>query len=279
MKPNIFTYVEYRAFLKDAFAAMQAKDQNLSYRAFAKSARFTSPNFLQKVIQGQRKLNTTQVHVVANAFQLRPSEVEFFQALVGFDQARSPDEKKFFHQKLLGNKRATAIKALEKNQYEYFRHWYAPVVRELSVHPEFDGSPKWIADRIYPRITVAEVESTQQLLLSLGLIVRHAETGCLSLADSVVASDSEASHLALREYHQSAIRLAGESIKAFPPEERDIRAVTLGVSRQTYADLKIRLEAFWNEIMESASDQKIEQVCQVNLQLFPLTRENKTEHE
>lgn len=276
-KPDVFTYLDYRVFLGDAFAALQAASPQLSYRTFAKKAGFSSPNFLQMIIQRTRNLNSTNAVAAAKAFRLSKPETEFFQNLVGYDQAKSIDEKNLFYQRILGNKRYVTIKDLDKSQYEFYSHWYIPVVRELLTHRDFRGESAWIAERIHPRITVAQVEAARELLIKLGMIRRDPASGRWILADAVISTESDTAHLALRNYHMAAIQLAQDALKEFPPDERDVRSVTLGLSESAYTELKARLETVWKEVLDFAGmQQEVDQVYQVNLQLFPLTRKRKS---
>ncbi len=272
-KPDIFKYIQYRAYLKDAFTAIQKASPRMSYRTFAKKAGFTSPNFLQMVILGKRNLSSTNAVVAAKAFKLNKQETDFFQYLVGYDQAKSLDEKNLYYQKILRNARYASAKYLDKSQYEFFTHWYIPVVRELLVHKEFDGSSGWIAERIFPRITIAQVDSAKTLLTNLDLVRLDPDSGRWRLVDTVVSTDSETTHLGIRNYHMAAIQLAHDSLKVFGPAERDVRSVTIGLSHEAYGELKSRIENVWKEVLEIAGTQReTDAVYQVNLQLFPLTR-------
>ncbi|MDB5102877.1 MAG: hypothetical protein JWP91_566 [Fibrobacteres bacterium] len=277
MKPDIFTYLEYRVFLKDAFEALKAGSPKLSYRTFASKAGFSSPNFLQMIIQGQRNLSSTYAVSAAKAFKLNRQETEFFQYLVGYDQAKSLDEKNLFYQKILKNKRYATVKTLDKSQYEFFSHWYIPVVRELLTHKDFTGESAWIAERIHPRITAAQADSAREILLKLGMVRLDEGTGKWRLTDAVVSTASEAAHLAMRNYHMAAIQLAHDSLKVFTPSERDVRSVTIGLSESAFGELKAKLENVWKEVLDfAATQQQADAVYQVNLQLFPLTRERRT---
>jgi uncharacterized protein (TIGR02147 family) len=262
--------------LKDAFEALKVKFPGLSFRAFAKKAGFSSPNFLQMVIQGKRNLSSTYTVAAARAFKLNKAETEFFQNLVGYGQARNADEKNLFYQKILRNKRYTTVKTLDKSQYDFFSHWYIPVVRELLVHKDFNGENAWIAERVFPRITVAQVESAKDLLKELGLIQWEEDAKRWTLTDHVITTASEATHLGMRNYHMSAIQLAHDSLRHFTAEQRDIRSVTIGLNESAYAEMKSRMEAFWKELLDFAgAQQDADAVYQVNLQLFPLTKERK----
>lgn len=273
VKPDVYTYFEYRTFLNDAFEAMRAGTPKLSHRGFAKQLGVSPPNFLQLVIQGKRSLGSTHAVAVARAFKLNKKATEFFLNLVDYEQAKTFEEKKLAYEKALHNKRFAAIKTLDKSQYELFTYWYIPVVRELLMHKEFTGRNQWIADRIFPRITVAQVKSAKALLLKLELMRHDEGTGKWKLANAVISTASEATHLGMRNYHMSTIRLAQASLEAFGNQERDIRSVTIGLSENAYAGLKAKLETVWSEIMEFAgSQQETDKVYQVNMQLFPLTR-------
>jgi uncharacterized protein (TIGR02147 family) len=280
MKPDIFTYLEYRSFLKDAFEFVKVAAPKLSYRTFAKRSGFSSPNFFQLVVQGKRNLSSANVVLVAKAFKLNKQEMDFFQNLVGYDQSQNVDEKNLYYQRILRNKHNTAIKSLDRSQYEFFSHWYIPVVREMLAHSLFNGESTWIAERIYPRITASQVESAKSIVLKMGLVQQNPASGKWTLIDAVIATDSEPSHLALRNYHMSAIQLAHDSLKAFSQKERDIRSVTIGLSKSAFVELKSRMEKVWLEILDFAGAQhEVENVYQVNLQLFPLTRERKAKDE
>jgi uncharacterized protein (TIGR02147 family) len=70
-KPDIFAYLDYRKYLRDAFEAMKAAAQEgraaqkggakISYRSFAKEAGYSSPNLLQLILAGERDLAPAHV--------------------------------------------------------------------------------------------------------------------------------------------------------------------------------------------------------------------------
>jgi uncharacterized protein (TIGR02147 family) len=279
MYPDLFTYLDYRLFLKDAFEAAKKETPSLSYRTFAKKAGFSPPNFLPLVIQGKRNLSTTHQVKVAKAFRLNVQETDFFQNLVAFAQAKNHDEKDLFYRRILRNARYVSTKTLDKSQYEFFSHWYIPVVRELLTHPEFTGDDLWIAEKVFPRISAAQVGSARSLLVKLGLVGMNPEDGKWFLTSPVIHTDSEVADLAARNYHMSMIQLAHDAIKNFPPESRDIRSVTIGLPENAYLELKSRIENMWKDILAYASQHnQAEAIYQVNLQFFPLTRDKKRTH-
>jgi uncharacterized protein (TIGR02147 family) len=277
MKTDVFSYLDYRSFLKDAFEERKAGSPGLSFRSFAKKAGFSTPNFLQMVIQGKRNLGSAHRVKAAIAFKLNRQETDFFQNLVAYAQAKDHDEKDLFYQKILRNVRYSSTKTLDKSQYEFFSHWYIPVVRELLTHPAFTGEDSWIADRIFPRITSVQVGNARSLLVKLGLVGIDPDTGKWFFTAPSIQTDSEVAHLAARNYHMAVIQMAHDAIKNFPPEARDIRSVTIGIPESAYSELKSRIENTWKDVLSFASQYKqAEAVYQLNLQFFPLTREKKS---
>lgn len=272
-KPDLFTYLDYRAYLKDAFASRQARDPKFSFRAFGKLAGYPSPNLLQLFISGRRDLGRTYLPGTIRALELNKQEADFFDNLVGFNQAEGFEEKNFHYQRMIRSRRYMTVKPVEKGQFEYFDQWYHPVVRELLVHRDFDGTMAWIAAQVIPPITVPQAEKSVELLESLGLIRRDPATGRWAHAEAVISTPAEVASLAVANYHRSVLRLAADSIEAFGPERRDLRAVTLGIPRSAFPDLKRRMEEFWRDLVALGDGRpEIDDVVQVSLQLFPLAR-------
>jgi len=271
-KPDLFTYLDYRLYLKDAFEAMKSKDRKISFRSFAKEAGYTSPNFLQLVMAGTRNLSTANLPGTIRALGLKKQESEFFANMVGFEQAEGFEEKNFHYQKMLRSHRYAEAKPIEKGQYVYLEQWYNPVVREMLSHKDYSGEPAWIASRIQPALTVAQVEKSIDLLNRLGLVCKDEATGKWLQAEPVISTPAEVESLAVANYHRSVLKLASDSIETFSSGERDLRAVTLGIPKSAYPQIKRKMEELWREILAlSQKGGKVEEVYQVNMQVFPLT--------
>jgi len=186
------------------------------------------------------------------------------------------EDKNFHYQRLIRSRRYLATRPVEAGQLEYFDQWYHPVVREMLVHKDFSGDLAWIAERMHPTVTLAQVEKSVGLLDRLGLIRRDGQAGRWIQAENAVGTPAEVGEIAISNYHRALIRLGLDSIEAFPPGERDIRSVTLGIPKAKYAALKQKVEDFWREIgglVEPSED--VEEVIQVNFQVFPMTQSKR----
>ena len=164
---DIFTYLDYRAFLQDSFEELKVTHKSFSHRAFARMAGFSSSNFPMLVMQGKRNLSTEGIHKVAKGLKLKKSESEFFEHLVRFEQAGSDSERNFYYSRIASNRRYVSARPLEKEQFDYYSKWYIPVIREMLLLKDFKEDPKWIAQRLSPNITEREAEQALKSLLDL----------------------------------------------------------------------------------------------------------------
>jgi len=274
-RPNVTEYIDYRRYLKDVYhASKQNKRESLSFRAFSLRAGFSSPNYLKLVMDGQRNLSLEGAQKFANALGLNKTEREYFTTLVLMNQADSSEEKEIAYRKLLQIARFKKTKQLEKNQFEYCAEWYHSVIRELVTNPQFDGTAQWLANRISPQITLSQAERSLELLVKLGFLKKENGANYVQSAP-VVTTGAEVVSLALYRYHMELLDLARRSLEHVPAEKRDMSSMTLGVSAKKIPLIKKRIQEFRQEILQMVSDDKqAEEVCQLCLYFFPMSREN-----
>lgn len=75
---SIFTYTDYREYLKDFLKNRQATGEAASYRWLNQRAGFTSPNYLHLVIHGKRHLSSDASVRLGKLMKLNRSETDFF---------------------------------------------------------------------------------------------------------------------------------------------------------------------------------------------------------
>jgi len=267
---NIFAYTDYRRFLSDWYEDAK-KSRSLSYRAFSKRAGLKSINFLKFVMDGVRNLTEDSIVKFAAGMKLNKQETEFFHNLVLYNQATTHEEKNRRYQDLLRSRKYSQLKPIERDQYEYYATWYHPVVRELIISREFDGTYEWIADHVSPAITPAQAEKSVELLENLGFIERG-EDGRWKQCSTLVSTGAELKSHVVHNYHKIVLDLTKRVLDEIATDRRDISTMTLGVRRDRLPELKRLIRNFRQEILKTVSaDTEPEEVVQLNIQLFPLT--------
>jgi uncharacterized protein (TIGR02147 family) len=88
-----------------------------------------------------------------------------------------------------------------------------------------------------------------------------------------LSTGPEVKSLAITNFHREMLRLASESIERYPASERDISTLTLRINSASMAEIKRRIIEFRKELLEFAlNEESSDQVLQINLQFFPLTK-------
>lgn len=270
--PDVFGYLDYRAYLRDYYAAKKAKGRGFSFRAFSRRAKLASPNYLKLVMEGERNLTPEMAERFAVTCGLEGEHRDFFCALVAFNQARTPGQRSEAYEKMLTFRRYRSARKLELLQLVYASTWYLPAIRELAARADFRDDPEWIASMLVPSIAPAEVASGLETLMQLGLLVRDGE-GRLRQSDPIVTTGPEVASVHATNYHRTMIARASAAIDTIPALQRDISALVLCLSPQGLGIVKERIQKFRRELLElSAAEPDPRQVVQINFQLFPLSR-------
>ncbi|OVE82759.1 hypothetical protein BVY03_00110 [bacterium K02(2017)] len=278
-QPIIFDYTLYRKFLKDLYLFKKETTPYFSYRYFSKIAGFTSPNYFKLIMDGKRNLSSDGINKFSKALKLNAKEKHFFRLLVLMNQAKTAEEKDFFTRQLLKSKVYKTLKPLTQAQYNYYSHWYHIPLRELVGRSDFINDPKWIARQFTPKLTESQVKEALKRLEKLDLIKKTKDLSYVQTDFAISTGESVASQGVIN-YHRQMIQMGSEALDRFDQDERDISSLTMGVSKDTIKKLKHLIRDFRKEIIATVNeDQKIEEVVQLNFQLFPLIKSNGDENE
>ena len=276
-KINIFTYSDYRKYLKDWYTQAKNSRASISYRSLSKRAGFKSVNFIKFVMEGKRNLTDESIAKLAIGLKLNKQETEFFRNLVYFTQATNHELKDRYYKDLLQSKKFNKLKPMDRKQYEFYSTWYHPVVRELVIADSYDGTIEWIARKINPKITEKQIEKSIALLEHLGFIKKNKNNKWVQ-SDSLVSSGDECASVTLMNYHKSLLALTSKQLTEIEPEGRDISALTLGVDKELIPEIKKRIQDFRKEILKLVStENNPEEVVLFNMQFMPVTKTEKDE--
>ncbi len=269
--PDVFEYLDYRAFLRDYYAERK-RTRGLSFRGFSKRAGLGSPNYLKLVMEGERSLTSAMADRFASAAGLTGESADYFAELVRFTQAKGSRARSEHYAKLVGFRRYRETRPLAAAEAAYHATWYLPAVRELAARKDFKAEPAWIAATLWPSITTAEAAQALATLLELKLLVRKGKKRLVQ-GDAVVSTGPEARGVNIASYHRTMLTRAAEAIDEVPPSERDISSITMCLGSDGLALFKERIQRFRRELVEiSTLETDPQQVIQVNFQLFPLSR-------
>lgn len=266
---SIFAYLDYREFLRDQLQELK-RSRWYSARAFAQRAGFSSPSFMKMVVDGKRNLSAEGAKKISIALKHNKSETRFFELLVKFTQEKSPERRVAILKQIMEFKKFLAIRPLEPFQFEYFSNWKLVALREAL------SSRYWQQrglDSISEKLQLSESELHRNLstLLELKLIEKDKQ-GCFKATSAPVQTPREMRSLAVRNYHKEMINLATTAIDQYGIEDRDVGALTIGLTAEAYQEVKEKIAILRREINAKYSNVEAKDIYQLNFQLFPLLK-------
>ncbi|MDB5106528.1 MAG: hypothetical protein JWP91_4217 [Fibrobacteres bacterium] len=268
---DIYSYSDYRVFLKDFYDRQKAGRSRYSYRTMAESAGINSSPYFKFVIEGKRNLSKATIMKTVKALELDEREAEYFENLVFFNQAKTAEEKNIHFDRLISSRKAREFPLIKKDQLEYFREWHHCVVRELAVMADFGDDFARLGKLVHPPITAAEAEASVDLLLELGLLTKA--EGRYKQAEPILTTGHGVSDYQVIRYQIRMMQLAAEAFERSRAGERMTSSSTMGVSLVTFERVVRKIRDFRAHLMEMVNqDAHPEKVFQLNMSLFPLSR-------
>ncbi len=275
---TIYAYNNYRVYLKDQVQWLKVNQASFSYRYFAKKAGFSSPNFLLLVIQGKRNLSEASIERFAEVLKLGTKEAKFFEILVHYEQAKDPALRQKAYEDLLAFPEYQKIHHLEKQEYEFLRQWYFPLILELTSVHDFVEDINWIQQKIAFPLKPKQIKKTLEILQKLGFLVKN-DAGKLASKAVPISTGDEARDIAAYQYHQEILELSKTALQIQEREQREYAAMTMAVSAKQVQMIKSMIRDFRKTVISylSKPEDRTDAVYQLNLQFFSLTQQSNTE--
>ena len=273
-KPDIYSFTDFRLYLKDLHTFNKNEDKRFSHRFIASKVRATSSGWFSDVLSGRINLTANYITRLIAVFKLTNAEAEYFRALVDCNQSSSLEDKNRYLELLLEGKKSGA-KVVSKEQFAYYSTWYIPVIRELLFFYDFNGDYKKLARMIRPAIRVAEARSAIEILKELQFIAPDTR-GFLKPKDAILRKETSFKSIHWANFQKSAMELGTEAIDLFSKEERDISSVLVSLSPETLQVARNEVTHLRKKLLKlSEADKHRNTVYQCNIQLFPTSRQHQ----
>lgn len=268
--PDLYTYLDYRRFLRDWFDWKKASNPRYSHRLFAKKAGQRSPSLLLLVMDGRRNLTAQTTAAFVAAMGLDEGAARFFSLLVRFDQAESSEERAALQAEILATRGYREARQVDAAAVRYFENWYFPAIHELAQLAAFRPDPAWIASALVPPIRPVEAAEALDALLVLGLLAPDGD-GVPRPTDASVVTPHEVLESAFTRYHLGMLERARESVRRFPQPERHVLGLTVSIPVAMLPEVKARLNEIQRELLALCDKAPRERVYQLSIAFFPLS--------
>ena len=271
VEPDVLQYTNYRVYLRDYYEFKKKTVPVFSLRFFAEKAGLSSHAHLKLTIDGKRNITKNTVVKLIHGLGLDGQRAAYFEILVFFNQAQTDADKQVYYAQLLKASPRSKLHKMEKAQFRIFREWHHSAILEMVALKDFRPIPDWISKRLGGLITPAQVTESLKLLVELGLLVKTANG--YRQRDPLITTDDEVQDLMVKMYHLQMLKLSADMLSALPGPQRDVSALTFSIKREDFPNLKKHLQLMRKELLDfSAKAGEGEDVVQINIQLYPLTR-------
>lgn len=272
-RPNVYIYESHRQFISDYLDFLKLNKRAFSIRSFTKRAGFSSPSFFQSIIQGRRNLSKESSFKIGRAFGLNKEEQKFFDLLVEFAQAESPEEAKLVYERLVKNRNFQKYQPIRKAQYNYFSKWYFPIIRELVALEGFKEDYEWIGSLFQPELDKLDVQRAIDHLERIGMLTRDKD-GKLQQSSAKITTGSRVDSVLISRYHEQILERAKRSIFDLNREERQLHSVVVACPAESYADLIQKIERFQKSILTDYGELRpgSNKIFQISVQIVSATK-------
>ena len=274
IRPDIFVYTDAKLFLSDMFAHLKSLKPTLSHRLINRSAGATSSGWFSDILKGRISLTERYVAPLCKALHLTTEETAFFHPLLEFSQCSDPQSRPQLLERLITLRSAvTPADIVPAQQFEYYRKWFIPVIRELLLTSSCKDDPEHIAKRLYQTISPREVREALNVLENCGYITADAD-GFLRPVHVNLRKDPATASVYWYMYMVSLLNQAISTLSRCPKNERDFSAVTIGLSESAFVKATEITRRYRKELLALAeSDGKDEKrIYQCAVQIFPVTQ-------
>lgn len=273
---TVFEFDDFRAYLNYVRSHYPGMRRPITLERWAKKLNYRSPRSIAMVLKGQRLPSEDLVLAFSNDLGHSENERRYFELLVRKEKHRDNVPKAVTEELQKLNPRLVRRKPLDGEIFTYVAAWQNYVIGQLFQTPNHSDDPDWIVERLGGKITREEVVSSLQLLEKLKILERDAGTGKLKLsATDPLITPADIPSTAARRHHVEQMDQAKGALQDQPMMEREFTCLTLRVSRKKIPEIKKMIREFRDKFDKDFFDDASEDVCQLNLQFFFHTVEDK----
>lgn len=268
---SIYSYLDYRLFLKDWYDAQLLSRTPLSYRGIAAAVGYNSPAHITMILKGKANLSQPHTENFSQLLKLNRRENEFFELLVNFNQEKNKENKQILLKKIVKfNKNNSTL--LTSAQFEYYQKWYYSVIHDILSFYKFDGDFNRLAAMVEPSITAREAQKAIKLLEKLNFIQKNSD-GSYDCNYQSISAYSEGTSLVLSAYAEKMIDSSKHALNNLPDEERVISWSGFSASEEMFQKIKQEARAFRKKIIQMVQeDPNPNRAYHLNLQIFPVSK-------
>ncbi|MBK9648984.1 MAG: TIGR02147 family protein [Deltaproteobacteria bacterium] len=270
--PQIWSYTDFRAYLRDWFEYRRSLDGKFSIRWHARRVGL-SDGTVHNLLKDRAPEEKTETKLI-EMMRLDSDEAEYFRGLVKVARASSIEGAAEATRALMTLGGGRSRKVIEGAVERYASGWLNHAVRELALADDFDERPEVIAARLIPSVSPAEVAECLTRLIGWGLLQRGFDGKLRAVnvrTDAGIAMQLSAG----MAYYDGVLDITRKLLHEVPGAERFFSSSVFNLELGQIQVLKpVIYEALRKitDVADALPRSEHAEVVQIGIQLFPLTR-------
>lgn len=274
--PDIFEFVNYRSFLSTYFEDAKKRNLHWSYEAWAKKLGLKNNSSILKIIHGQREAGSTISKKLAEYFGFNNDERIYFEDLIRLSKAKNdPGLSVAIIEKIQKQFPKKTYRLLNEKEFSAISHWWFYAIRQMTKLKNFKNDPVWISKKLNFKVSPKEVRKAIQIMLELGLLRYEKESDSLKISKECLNTSDDIASEAIKRFHEEMLSHAKKAIRSISVAEREISGCTITIAKEDMQKAKDLIRHFEEEFCKLLDKKNGNEVYQLNIQLFPLTKINK----
>ena len=270
---SIYNYFDYRQLLEDYYNVRKEAESKFSYRFFNQRAGINSVGLYKSVVKGEVNISPKSLPKFALGMGLDEKELKYFELLVDYNHSETAKGKQAIFEQMIPFL-PLKDQRIAQNQKEYYSKWYVVAIHQALWVINFSDNYKSLADFLNPGIKVPEVKRAIKILRELEMIEQDQNNFWRPKHAQVTGSGKEVGAFAIHEFQNNMMDLAKEAQNRISKEKRNLITNTMSVSNEGRLRIIEKISIFQKELNDIIiSDKGENQICQLNLQFFPITNE------
>ncbi|MGZ3711032.1 MAG: TIGR02147 family protein [Bdellovibrionota bacterium] len=269
---NPLAFKDYRSFLLAHVQAKKAANPSWSYTVWARQLGLKSSSTLIMILNGQRNPGRGLLADFSRYFKFSDSEKQYFADLVRLAKAHSDVQLSMAVMKQLEERNpGKGFRMLDQDTFLAISQWHYLALREMVQLREFREDPEWIAAQLQFPVKPEKIAEALQTLIRLNLITRNAQ-GRLEATASHLDTTNDISNEGLKRHHEQQLAHASQTLRSLAPETREISGGCFAIKAESLPRAKEMMRSFAVQLCNELEAKDGDQVFQLMLAFFPLSK-------
>lgn len=265
---KIYSFTNYKSFLKDDLRIRTLRNPRYSLRAYARDLGISFSR-LSEILSSNEGISLVTAGKIANVLGLSEHEKDYFFDLILAKHSRNAHMKKVASEKLKKHKSEMKFKVLENDFDGLLSKWfYLPLIELLCLGKMCSS---YELSQVF-RVSDVEIEEAIGLLEKLGYIKKKPQ-GDWEKREPYLSFDSKKPSQQIRNFHHKFLHLADEALEQQTVENRKFISGVMSFNKKMLPEARQEIELFKNKFLKKyTTPHSADSVYCFTMQYFELTQ-------